>query len=88
MKEPTKMNCIILREAIHLGQTIRRFNIVFYNGDKAINQILGTSIGRKRILTFPALTVTSFKVYIEDAKGNDNVSGIAAYLIDEKLIEK
>ena len=88
MKEPTKMNCIILREAIHLGQTIRRFNIVFYNGDKAINQILGTSIGRKRILTFPALTVTSFKVYIEDARGNDNVSGIAAYLIDEKLIEK
>ncbi len=88
MKEPTKMNCIILREAIHLGQTIRRFNIVFYNGDKAINQILGTSIGRKRILTFPAVTVTSFKVYIEDAKGNDNVSGIAAYLIDEKLIEK
>ena len=88
MKSPTKMNCIILREAIHLGQTIRRFNIVFYNGDKAINQILGTSIGRKRILTFPALTVTSFKVYIEDARGNDNVSGIAAYLIDEKLIEK
>ena len=86
MNEPVKMNCIILREAIHLGQTIRRFNIVFYNGDKAINQILGTSIGRKRILTFPAMTVTSFKVYVEDAKGNDNVSGIAAYLIDENLI--
>lgn len=88
MKEPVKMNCIVLREAIHLGQTIRRFNIVFYNGDKAINQILGTSIGRKRILTFPTMTVTSFKVYVEDAKGNDNVSGIAAYLVDEKLLQE
>jgi alpha-L-fucosidase len=51
-------------------------------------EIPGTSVGRKRILTFPAATITSFKVYLVDAKGNDNVSGIAAYLIDEKLIEK
>jgi hypothetical protein len=32
--------------------------------------------------------MTSFKVYLEDAKGSDNISGIAAYMIDENLIEK
>jgi alpha-L-fucosidase len=85
--QPSKINCIVLREAIHLGQTIRKFNIVLYNGDKIISQISGTSVGRKRILTFPATTVTSFKVYLQDTMGNDNISGIAAYLIDEKLIE-
>jgi alpha-L-fucosidase len=87
LQQPSKINCIVLREAIHLGQSVRKFNIELYNGDKIIFQISGTSVGRKRILTFPATTVTSFKVYLQDAMGNDNISGIAAYLIDEKLIE-
>lgn len=88
LKQPQKINCIVLREAIHLGQTVRRFSIVLYKDSKVpIGEIQGTSVGRKRILTFPAATITSFRVYLEDAQGNDNISGIAAYLIDEKLIE-
>ncbi len=87
-QQPVKINCIVLKEAIHLGQTIRKFRIVFFKGEEAINEIQGTSVGRKRILTFPAITITSFHVYLEDAKGNDNISRIAAYLIDDQLIEK
>lgn len=87
LQAPQKVNCIVLREAIHLGQTVRRFSIILYNNDKAVGEIQGTSVGRKRILTFPATTVTSFRVYLEDAQGNDNISGVAAYLIDEKLVE-
>ncbi len=88
LKQPQKINCIVLREAIHLGQTVRRFSIVLYKENKVpIGEIQGTSVGHKRILTFPAVTITSFRVYLEDAQGNDNISGIAAYLIDEKLIE-
>ncbi len=83
----TTINCIMLREAIHLGQTIRKFTVVFYKGNKIIGEIKGNSVGRKRILTFPAKTITSFRVSLEDAQGNDNISGIAAYLIDEKLTE-
>lgn len=88
LQQPTKINCIVLREAIHLGQTIRKFNIVMYNGTKVARKISGTTVGRKRILTFKATNITSFTVYLEDAKGNDNIIGVAAYLIDEKLIEK
>lgn len=88
LSQPVKTNCIVLREAIHLGQTIRRFSIVLYSNDKPIGEVQGTSVGRKRILTFPATTITSFRVYLEDAQGNDNITGIAAYLIDEKLVEK
>ena len=84
----TNINCIVLREAIHLGQTVRKFNIVFYKGSKVTGEINGTSVGHKRILTFPARSITSFRVYLEDAKGSDNISGVAAYLIDDKLIEK
>lgn len=83
-----RINCIVLREAIHFGQTVRKFNIVLYKGTKMVSEIKGTSVGRKRILTFPVKSITSFKVYLEDTRGNDNISGVAAYLIDEKLVEK
>ena len=88
LPEIKKINCIVLREAIHLGQSVRKFTIVFYKDDKMIGEIKGTSVGRKRILTFPAKNITSFRVYLEDASGSDNISGVVAYLIDEKLIEK
>lgn len=88
LSQPVKANCIVLREAIHLGQSIRRFIIVLYSNDKPIGEVQGTSVGRKRILTFPVTTITSFRVYLEDAQGNDNITGIAAYLIDENLVEK
>jgi alpha-L-fucosidase len=87
MPRPTRMNTIVLREAIHLGQTIRRFRIVLYEGRKIVREISGTSIGRKRIVTFPSTNVTSFKVFIEDAKGNDNIMGIGAFLVEEALLD-
>jgi alpha-L-fucosidase len=82
------INCIVLREAIHTGQTIRKFQIVLYNGKKVVERLNGTSIGRKRIITFNPQNITSFRVYVEDATGFDNVSGVAAYRIDDKLVEK
>ena len=84
----TKINCIVLREAIHLGQSIRKFKIVFYRDNKFVSEMAGTSVGRKRILTFPAKNVNSFRVYLDDAQGSDNVSAVSAYMIDEKLVEQ
>lgn len=84
----TKINCIVLREAIHLGQTIRNFRIELYEKEKLVREINGTTIGRKRILSFPAVNITSFKVLLDDLGGYDNVSGVAAYLLDESLVEK
>lgn len=86
--QATKMNCIVLREAIHLGQTVQGFKIILFNNKEQVGEITGTTIGRKRILTFPSTTVTSFKVYLDDRNGNDNVSGVAAYLIEEGPVEK
>ncbi|HUR65807.1 MAG TPA: alpha-L-fucosidase [Chitinophagaceae bacterium] len=88
LPQPAKMNCIILREAIHLGQTIRKFRVVLNNGKRVVREITGTSVGRKRILTFKTTNVSSFTVYLEDALGVDNIIGVTAYLIDERLLEK
>jgi alpha-L-fucosidase len=88
LPSPKPVNCIVLREAIHLGQSIENFKIVLFNNTQIVNEINGTTIGRKRIVTFPVQTITSFKVILKDRFGNDNVSGVAAYLLDEKLVEK
>jgi len=88
LAKATAVNCIVLREAIHLGQSIERFKIALFNNDQKVDEITGTTIGRRRILTFPVKTITSFKVYMIDRKGNDNVNRVAAYLIDENLVEK
>jgi len=85
---PRQINCIALREAIHLGQTIEKFKIILFNNNQQVGEIDGTTIGRKRILTFPELEITSFKVYLVDRFGNDNVSNVSAYLINENLVEK
>lgn len=86
LSQQSTINCIVLREAIHLGQSLRQFRIVLYNDREIVKEITGTTVGRKRILTFPAETITSFRVFMDDAGGNDNISGVAAYLIDEKLV--
>jgi alpha-L-fucosidase len=83
-----KINCIVLREAIHLGQSIRNFKIVFYRDNKIISELSGTSVGKKRIVTFPTKNINSFRVYLDDPIGSDNVSAVAAYLMDEKLVEQ
>jgi len=88
LAKPAPVNCIIFREAIHLGQSIEDFTVVLLNNDQKVGEINGTTIGRKRILTFPAKTITSFRVTFHDRFGNDNISGVAAYFLDEKLIEK
>jgi alpha-L-fucosidase len=86
--QPTKINCIGLYEYLHNGQTIRNFRIELFNGMKSTGLVTGTTVGRKRLLTFPALEVTSFRVYLDDKNGGDNIRAVTAYLIDEKLVEK
>jgi alpha-L-fucosidase len=85
-KQASRINCIVLQELILQGQIVQQFSIELYNNQKLVQVVRGTTIGRNRILTFPAETVTSFKVVV-DASASQNISGVKAYLIDESLIE-
>jgi len=87
-EKPTKINCIGLYEYLINGQTIRNFKIELFNGKQFVGSVGGTTVGRKRLLTFPAAEVSHFKVYLHDKNGGDNIRAVTAYLIDEKLIEK
>ena len=83
-----KINCIVLKEDIATGQKIKSFTVQLMSGNKVVNELHGTTIGKKRILTFPTQYVDSFTIKILDAKDTPLLSEVSAYLIDENLIEK
>ena len=88
LKKESVMNCIVLRERLEKGQSIMKFTITIYNDDLEIRTIEGATIGRKRILTFPAESSTRLVIRVTAAKHRPAITNVEAYLIDENLIEK
>lgn len=84
----TTLNCIVLQEPIQMGQRVQSFTINLQSGGKTISTVTGTTIGHKRILTFPSQTVDGFTLIINGAKATPLISEIAAYQIAESLIEQ
>ncbi|MFL9482476.1 alpha-L-fucosidase [Chitinophagaceae bacterium LWZ2-11] len=87
-KKPTKINCVVLREEIAKGQQVKKMNIVLSSNGEALRTISITTIGKKRIITFPTVEATELSAVVIDAKGKPRLKDVEAYLIDEKLIEK
>jgi alpha-L-fucosidase len=85
----TSINCIVLKEDIINGQHARNFQMVLMdNKSEVVKEIEGTTIGRKRIITFPAVAVNRISLLFGRGPKAVEISEIEAYLIDEKLIEK
>lgn len=86
--KPKAVNCIVLREPVEFGQRIKEVEITLKAANGSLEKIVATTVGRKRILTFPAREVSSITVRIPSAKANPVLSEVSFYLIDERLIEK
>jgi len=88
-EEDERINCIVLNESLYTGQHAIGFRLFLMNKNKeSVQMIEGTTIGKKRIITFPAMTVNRIILKIIDQKGETLINEIEAYLIDEKLVEK
>ncbi len=84
-----RINCVVLKEYLEKGQHTRSFRLLLMNKKhELLREIKGTSIGRKRILTFPTTNVGLIGLAIDDQQGYTAITEIQAYLIDEKLLEK
>jgi len=86
--QKTNLNCIVLEEPIQMGQRVKSFKIIFQNNNETIKEYNGKTIGRKRIITFPAVSCDSFTIVINDAKATPLISEVSAHKIDDNLIEK
>ena len=84
-----KINCVVLREFLKNGQHCRAYSLLLLDkGHHLLKEINGTTIGRSRIISFPAIDAAIVTVSITDQKGVTAISEIETYLIDEKLVEK
>ena len=81
------INTIELREAIESGQQVKSFQVVLKTAETE-SVFEGTTIGRKRIICFPSRLVDVIILRITSAKSDPIISEMAAYRIDESLIEK
>jgi len=82
------INCIVLREAIEQGQHVSGFSIELLDGVKVLQTINGTTIGRKRIITFPSKEVSAVRFTVTQTKATPLISEIEVYSIPGTLIEK
>jgi alpha-L-fucosidase len=86
--EPTRLNCITIQEPTSMGQRISQFQIRVETTNGVPYLITGTTVGHKRIFTFPAREAISFRLYITDSKAIPLVSEVSGYFIPENLVEK
>ncbi|MEO6219394.1 MAG: alpha-L-fucosidase, partial [Ginsengibacter sp.] len=87
--EPQKMNCIALKENLLNGQHCIKFTIRLLNSKRElIKEINGTTIGHKRIISFPITEASVIRLSIDEHKGITNISEIEAYLINKNLVEQ
>ncbi len=84
----SSVNCVILKEAIQLGQNVKSFTVKLMKNNELVKEVTATTIGHKRILTFPAVEADAIEVAITDSKAKPVISELQAYLIDEGLVEK
>lgn len=87
-KQVQTINCIVLQEPIQLGQRVKSFTITLTKDGKEVNKISGTTIGHKRIISFPSSEVDGFTITVDGAKAIPLLSEIGAYKIDDGLVEK
>lgn len=88
-KRSKKINCIVLHEDISKGQACSKFKLLLFNSkDEVVKEIYGTTIGKKRMISFSSININTIELTIEQQNMSTGISEIEAYLIDEKLIEK
>jgi alpha-L-fucosidase len=87
--DPVKrINCIVLKELIEKGQRIKEATLYLLRGADVVKQIHVSTVGHKRIITFPTEEVSAIRFVINDAKGPPLLSEIETYFVNENLIEK
>lgn len=88
LKQPVKLNCLVLKEALHFGQAIETMDIVLSDQGTEVRKLSITTIGSKRILTFPVTEVSELSFIITAAKMKPHLEAIAGYLVNEKLTDR
>ena len=81
----TSLNTISLEEMISYGQRVINFSIEYLKDGQFEKIYSGTTIGRKKIASFPAIQTDKIKIVIHKTKAPVVLRNISAYLIEDLL---
>jgi alpha-L-fucosidase len=82
LDKAVNLNTLTLKEKISAGQRIVKFEILGGNDLQKMEQICsGTTVGHKRILTFPATHLKYIRVKITQAKAPSILLDVTGYLV-------
>ena len=87
-EKPIPVNCILLKEAVHLGQRVKNFTLELYEGDSLIYKNDYTTIGHQRLVSFNTQRTNRLRIKIHDAKSTPVLNGLGVYYIPDNLVEK
>ncbi|MDP4132135.1 MAG: alpha-L-fucosidase, partial [Bacteroidota bacterium] len=86
--KPTAVNCIFLKENLVYGQRVKSFALELYNGDSLVYKNDYTTIGYRRLISFPSQTISRILIKIKQAKAEPILNGLGIYHIPDQLVEK
>lgn len=72
-------NTIVLQEYIEMGQRVKSFTVEAWNGTAFSEIAKGTTIGNKRIISFPNQQSSKIRLTINDSKAEPVLSEIQLY---------
>jgi alpha-L-fucosidase len=82
LKRPTRLNSIVLEEMIAYGQRVQAFELQAKLNGSYQSIFTGTTIGRKKIATFPAIETTDIRLTITSAKAAPILRNLSAYFME------
>lgn len=82
---PKIINCVDLWEDYRLGHRIRAFEVEGLTGGQWIRLTQGTSVGRRKLLFFPTVSVERVRVRVTRSVGVPTIRLLQLHQVDEDL---
>ena len=80
-KPGAEINCVVLEEDISKGQRVEEFDVMALVDDQWVKAASGTTIGKKRILTFPSVRADRIELKVTASRAEPHASLSGAYFI-------
>ena len=78
-KEPIWFNVLSISEYIKYGQRIGSFKLEIFENDEWITKVSGTTVGYKRLLTFPYIRTNKARLIFSDFRFTPMISEVGFY---------
>lgn len=83
IKKPSSYNVLLLQENIMVGQRIEKFELEVFDPQKGwLIATQGTTVGYKRLLKFPTVTGSTFRLRILNSRLEPTISEFGLYYMD------